>query len=364
MLTVWDDRATIAHALAFEAALARAQADEGLIAAEQADAVERACAAVAIDGAELADEAAHAGTLAIPLVRRLRRAVGEAGDVVHLGATSQDLADTVLVMQIRAATDLLLADAARIAEALRPVAERHAATTAVGRTLLRDALPIGFGLRVAHWRLGIAQAARRLRAEAAANGVVQLGGPVGTRAGLGDRGAAVAARVADTLGLAIGPPWHARRGGMAAVAAAVGILVGALAKMARDTALLGQDAVGEVREPLVSGRGGSSAMAHKRNPTGAQVALTAAIRAPGLVAGMLGALPAELERPLGGWQAEGPLLAELFLLASGAADAIAVVAEELEIAELAIARNVAASGLGDDLGESVAITADLLARGD
>jgi 3-carboxy-cis,cis-muconate cycloisomerase len=101
-------------------------------------------------------------------------------------------------------------------------------------------------------------------------------------------------------------------------------------------------------------------MVHKRNPTGCQVALSAAIRAPGLVAGILAGLPAEEERGLGGWQAEGPALSELFLLTAGSADAMATVAEGLEVDEEAIARNLAAAGIGDDIGESVAIVAAIL----
>jgi 3-carboxy-cis,cis-muconate cycloisomerase len=102
-------------------------------------------------------------------------------------------------------------------------------------------------------------------------------------------------------------------------------------------------------------------MAHKRNPTGCQIALSAALRAPGLVAGILAGLPAEQERGLGGWQAEGPVLAELFLIAAGAAAAMAAVAQGLEIDEAALARNLAAAGVGDDIGESGAIVVSLLA---
>ena len=111
MLAVFDDDATIRHALAFELALARAEAAEGIIEDAAAAAIAEACAAVAIVPADLADEAALAGTLAIPLVKRLRAAVpGVAAAAVHKGATSQDVADTVLMLQMKAATDLLLAD--------------------------------------------------------------------------------------------------------------------------------------------------------------------------------------------------------------------------------------------------------------
>jgi len=362
MIAVFDDAQTIAHALAFETALADAQAAEGVIDADSARAIAAAVEAIVIDPGALAEDAALAGTLAIPLVKQLRAALtGEAAAALHSGATSQDIADTVLMRQVRAAAALLLADVARVSGALAGLARDHAATPAIGRTLLQDAQPIGFGLRIAQWQAGIAVAAARLSREVATGAALQWGGAAGTRPDQQGKAAAVAARLATALDLADAPPWHARREGLAGIAAALGILIGALAKMARDVALLAQNAVGEAREPAVAGRGGSSAMAHKRNPTGCQVALSAATRAPGLVAGILSALPAEEERGVGGWQAEGPMLTDLFLLASGAAEAMAAVAGGLEVDAAGIARNLAAAGQGDDIGDSVALVAALLA---
>ncbi|MEG8030834.1 3-carboxy-cis,cis-muconate cycloisomerase [Sphingomonas aurantiaca] len=363
MLAVFSDRTTIAHALAFESALSQAQVGTGVIPPDVAQAIADACANLVIDPAELADEAALAGTLAIPLVARLRAAVGgEAAAAVHKGATSQDVADTVLMLQARAAADLVLADLARATVALADLAARHAETPAIGRTLLQDALPVAFGLRIAHWMAGIEDAATRLRRDVADHALLQLGGAAGSRAGLNGTGEAVAAHMAHMLGLGTGAPWHARRIGVAAIGTSLAMAIGALGKMARDVALLSQNAVGEAREPAVAGRGGSSAMAHKRNPTGCQVALSAAIRAPGLATSLLGGLPQEEERGLGGWQAETPVLADLFLLAAGSAAAMADIAEGLEIDAPAIARNLAAAGIGTDIGDSAAIVRALITR--
>lgn len=365
MLAAFSDAATLRHALVFEAELARAEAAEGLIGADAAEAIAALCATIAIDPAELAEEAALAGTLAIPLVARLRAALtGDAAKILHKGATSQDVADTVLACQIRTASNLLDHDLTRTTIALSALAQRHATTPAIGRTLLQDALPIGFGLRIAQWQAGIVEAAGRLSHEVEKGAALQFGGAAGSRAGLGGKAAAVSARLAAALGLPDAAPWHARRGGIAGIAAALAIVIGALGKMARDVSLLAQNGVGEAREPAIPGRGGSSAMAHKRNPTGCQTALSASLRAPGIVAGILAGLPAEQERGLGGWQAEGPTLAELFLLAAGAAEAMATVAEGLEIDGAAIARNLSAAGLGNDIGESAALVAALLTQDD
>jgi len=363
MLAIFDDAAVLGHALAFEMALAAAEAAEGLISAAAADAISHACAAAqALDTRDLAARAAQAGTLAIPLVQSLRAALPpEVAPALHRGATSQDVADCVLMRQVQAADALLQIDLGRVVTALGRLAARYAETPAIGRTLLQDALPIGFGLRFAQAAVGIDEAKTRLAADVQSFARLQFGGAAGTRAGLDGRGAAVAARLAATLGLGDAAPWQARRVGPAAIGTSLGLVIGALGKCARDIALLAQNGVGEAQEPRIPGRGGSSAMAHKRNPTGCQVALSAALRAPGLVANLLAGLPQEWERGLGGWQAEGPVLADLCLLASGSAAALAVVTEGLEVEEGAIARNLATAGLGSDIGESAALTAQLLA---
>ncbi|MBB3175020.1 3-carboxy-cis,cis-muconate cycloisomerase [Endobacter medicaginis] len=363
MRDVFSDEHVLRHALAFEAALARAQLAEELIDASAAQAIGTACDTLAPDPAELAEQAAFAGTLAIPLVTSLRQHLGDhpAARLVHLGATSQDLADTVLMCQVKAAHAVLLPDLERLCAALAGLAREHAACPAIGRTLLQDATAVGFGLRLAQALAGIDFAWAQLDAAIATHARLQLGGAAGSRAGLQGRGAAIAQRVAAALELAAGPPWHAQRVGVGAIASALGLLIGAVGKPARDIALLAQNAIGEAQEPRIAGRGGSSAMAHKRNPTGCQVALSAAIRAPGLVASVLGGLPQEQERGLGGWQAEAPVLAELFGLVSASLAAMAVVAGGLEVNQAAIAANLEASGLDAEIGESVAIVNALLA---
>ena len=365
MLAVFDDAALVRAALAFEAALARAEAAEGLIPTAHAEAIVEACAEP-VDIEALAAEAAHAGTLAIPLVARLRETIAgtdaEAAKSAHKGATSQDVADTALCLQGKAAMVLIERDGVALLAALRRLAETHAATPMLGRTLLQGALPITFGLKAANWRLGVGVALQRLGAEAADGLALQFGGATGALHGLDGKGEAVAKAMAAELGLHLPPiPWQARRDAVAGLGSALAILIGAVGKVARDVSLLAQGEVAEAFEPRVEGRGGSSAMAHKRNPTGCQVALAAAIRAPHLAATLIAALPQEHERGLGGWQAEGPVLAELFKLAHGALSAMAPVIEGLEVDAEAMARNLAAAGVGADTGEAEAMTARALA---
>lgn len=364
MLEVFGDRALVAAALAFESALARAQVLEDLIAAQDAAAILAACEEP-FDIEVLALSAAHAGTLAIPLVEELRRRADRqhpgAGASVHLGATSQDVADTALALQAKAALAMLATDANRLFKALTDLAQLHAATPMLARTLLQAAAPTTFGLKAAQWRASIAEAAMRLDLEGRAMARLQLGGAVGTLAGQADRGLAVARRMSEELGLAApAAPWHARREGVAGLGAALAILTGVVAKIAQDVALMAQAEVGEAFEPRVDGRGGSSAMPLKRNPTGCQVALSASLRTPHLAATLMSTLTGEHERGLGGWQAQAPVLADLFALTHGAVTAMAEVVEGLEVDVAAMARNLAAADVGSDVGEAEALIRRLL----
>jgi 3-carboxy-cis,cis-muconate cycloisomerase len=271
------------------------------------------------------------------------------------------MADTALMLQAKAGSALIERDLEHLLEALAVLAEAHKGTPMLGRTLLQGALPISFGLKAAQWMLAVDSALARFRRERQAAIVLQLGGAAGTLAGLGGQGFAVAEAMAAELGLGSPTlPWHARRDGVAGLATALAIATGAVGKIARDVSLLAQNEVAEAFEPRQAGRGGSSAMAHKRNPTGCQVALSAAIRAPGFAAAILAGLPQEHERGLGGWQAEAPVLAELFCLAHGAIAAMLPVIQALEIDPAAMARNLAAAGVGDDVGDSEKLVARAL----
>ncbi|SDR13888.1 3-carboxy-cis,cis-muconate cycloisomerase [Rhizobiales bacterium GAS113] len=345
MLAVFSDEALIAHALAFEAALAQAEAECGVIPQGAAEAIAEAVRTAAFDAAALAEAAARGGTLAIPLVKELGSQVAAidraAAGHVHFGGTSQDLADTALVLQLRVACALLRRDLRRLRQALARLTEAHRGTVMLARTLMQPALPTTFGLKAASWLTGIEDAAARLEREAAQALMLQFGGAAGTLSALADKGVAVALRLAALLGLPLPPmPWHTRRDGIAGLACAVGILTGALGKIARDLSLLSQAELGEAAEPSGPGRGGSSTLPHKRNPIAAMVALAAANRAPGLVATLLSAMPQELERALGGWQSEAPTLASLFELAHGALLAMVEAIEGLKVDPLAMRRNL------------------------
>src|SRR5580700_2508732 len=323
MLAIFEDHSLIANALAFEAALASAEAECGIIPKQAAAAIGEAVKTAAIDVDELAAQAARGGAFAIPLVKELGRLVAAvdpaAAGHVHFGATSQDVADTALVLQLRSACALLLRDLARLAAALAGSAAAHRGTLMLARTLMQPALPTTLGLKAASWLIAVESGIARLERERDEALALQFGGAAGTLAALGKKGPAVARRLGAILALAVPPmPWHTRRDGVAGLAAALGIITGSLGKIARDLSLLSQAELGEIAEPVGQGRGGSSTMPHKRNPVASMVALAAAARAPGLVATMLAAMVQEQERALGGWQAEALTLSALCEAAHGA----------------------------------------------
>jgi 3-carboxy-cis,cis-muconate cycloisomerase len=319
----FDARATLQGMLDFEAALARAEAATGVIPAAAAEPIAAAARAEHFDVAALGRAAASAGNLAIPMVKALTSRVAErdpeAARYVHWGATSQDAIDTGLVLQMKAALDILDAKLALLVDALAALARRNASVPIVARTWLQHALPTTLGLKAAGWLSAVARARRRLVNTGREGAVVQFGGAAGTLASLGGRGFDVARALATGLELDLPDiPWHAERDRLADVAAACGILAGTLGKIARDVSLLMQTEVGEAFEPSAPGRGGSSTMAHKRNPVACAVALSAAARAPQLVATMIGAMPQEHERGLGGWHAEWRAFPELIRVVAGA----------------------------------------------
>lgn len=320
----------------FEAALAGATAAAGLVPFVHAQAIVRVCGAARFDAAALARSAREAGSLAIPFVASLRAQVAaadpEAARHVHLGATSQDVIDTAVVLCLKAAAQRLMELTRKLGDGAATLAERHAATPTVARTLLQPALPVPFGWKAAVWLSLLTRCYDAFR-EAAQHGcVLQLGGPAGTLSGFGDKGDAVAAAVAAELSLPRADvTWHSARDGFARLGAETAILTGAAAKIARDVSLLMQPEVGEATEPARPGRGGSSSMPHKRNPALCMLALEAGQRAPGLAATLLAGLSPEHERGLGQWQSQWFTLRELFLAASSAIAAMAEVLEGLQV---------------------------------
>jgi len=345
---VFSDGARLQRMLDFEAALARAQAEIGLIPLAAAEAIASKCAARLLDAESLAAATALSLNPAIPLVKQLTALVAkentEAARFVHRGATSQDANDTGLVLQMRHALDLLDADLKLLRESLIQMAKKYRSTPIAGRTLMQHALPTTFGMKVAGWLDAMNRHGERLRQTRKRALVLQFGGAVGTLAALRGDGLRVAEALAKELQLELPvAPWHGHRDRVAEVATTLGLCAGTLGKIARDISLHMQTEIAEVFEPAREGRGGSSTLPHKRNPVSAGVVLAAATRVPGLVGTMLSAMVQEDERGLGNWQAEWETLPQIFRLTGGSLHQVAAIVPDLEIDTERMRRNLDAT---------------------
>jgi 3-carboxy-cis,cis-muconate cycloisomerase len=357
MRAIMSDRARLQHMLDFEAALARAEAALGVISATGAAAISEACDATLYDIAALVEAQAPSGNIAIAVVQALTQAVAArdpaAANVVHWGATSQDVIDTALVLELRAAIDALLTDLDRAIKGFTTLAGRHRRTLSVARTLMQHALPMPFGLKLAGYGAALARSRERLlrlRREAL---MLQFGGAAGTLAALREHGFGVSERMAALLDLQLPEaPWHTHRDRLAEIAACFGILAGTCGKIARDVTLMMQTEVGEAFEAGAPGRGGSSTLPHKRNPVGAAAALSAAAVAPNLVATLLAAQVQEHERAPGGWHTDWMTFPTLALVTSGALSAVVEIAEGLEIDVERLRANLELTG-GQIMAEAV-----------
>jgi 3-carboxy-cis,cis-muconate cycloisomerase len=317
--------------LDFEAALAAAGADAGLVPAQAAREIAEICETADLDPAELGRGTAEKGTPVPALLAALSaRLSPQAGAHLHRGATSQDVLDTAAMLIARRALVPLMEDLDGAADACALLAERHRDTLQVARTLLQQALPTTFGLTAAGWLDGLDECAVALTEIRERTLAVQLGGAAGTLASLGESGVEIAAGLARGLELAEPTlPWQSSRVRPALLAGALGACCGVAGKIGTDVVLLAQTEVAEVAEG--DSDGGSSTLPHKRNPVAAVAARACAERAPGLVATMLAAMATEHQRAAGAWQAEAETLTELLRLSGSAVAAVRSLLESLEV---------------------------------
>jgi 3-carboxy-cis,cis-muconate cycloisomerase len=348
MRAAFGEFAFIARCAEVEAALARAQARLGIVPGEAAAAISAAAAAVAqnpgsLDLARLASETATVGYPILPLVRQLADRAGAAGRWLHWGATTQDIMDTAVVLQIREGIGLIEADLDAVRGHLAGLARRYRDTPMAGRTHLQHALPITFGYKAAVWLAACDRHAARLAELKPRVLTVQFGGAAGTLASLGDGEAALASRTELARELGLAEPaisWHVARDAIAETVQFLALLGGSLAKIAFDVMLMAATEFGEAAEPFVDGRGSSSTMPQKRNPISCELILAAA-KALRQHAGLaLDAMVSDFERATGPWHVEWIAVPESFGYAAGALHQAAFMLGGLIVDPQRMARNL------------------------
>jgi 3-carboxy-cis,cis-muconate cycloisomerase len=295
--------------LAFEAALAKAQGKHGLIPKAASDRIAAVCAAFTPDVDALCAAVATDGVVVPELVRQLRAAVGaEFSAHVHVGATSQDVIDTSLILRLKAATALMTARLGNLVAAFDRLEKTFGSRPLMGRTRMQAAIPINVSDRITSWRSPLEALSRRLATAGTELFTVQFGGAAGTLEKLGPAAAAIRSALAAELGLTDHRQWHSQRGRIAEIAGIASQVTGSLGKFGQDIALLAE--MGSEIE--LAGGGGSSAMAHKQNPVAAEVLVSLARFNAVQLSGIHQALVHEQERSGAAWTLEWLVLPQMF----------------------------------------------------
>ena len=341
MRAVFDGRALIRRYVEVEIALAKAEARCGVIPQAAADEIAATCDADALDFELLRHETEIVGYPILPLVHQISKQAGASGGFVHWGATTQDIMDSAVVLQLREALDLIEADVAALRDILRDLARTYRDTPMAGRTHLQQALPITFGYKCAIWLNMFDRHAERLAQLRPRVLVGQFAGAAGTLASLGDKGLDVQRAMMEELRLGVpASTWHVARDGFAEATNLLALITGSLGKIAYDVMLLAANEFGELYEPFVKGRGASSTMPQKRNPISSELMLACAKAVRQQAGLMLDAMVQDLERATGPWHAEWIAIPEAFILSAGALHQAKFMLSGLIVDEAAMARNL------------------------
>lgn len=319
MRAIFDERAMIQRWLDVESALALAQAELGIVPAPAGPAIAAAARVERLDLDAVKRGLVLTAHPIVPVVRELERAAGEHGRWVHWGATTQDIMDTGMVLQLKAAHAIVRRDLVALVRALSDLAAAHRDTVMAGRTHGQQALPITFGFKVAVWIAEALRQVARLDETAPRLLVGELAGAVGTLAGFGPRGEELQRRVMVRLGLGVPPiAWHASRDSVTEFVALLALVGGTMGRIANEVIELQRSEVAELEEPFSHGKVGSSTMPHKRNPAHAERVVAIARLLRGLAGTALETMMAAHERDMSVGRAEWALVPEACCLAAAA----------------------------------------------
>jgi len=341
MRAIFDDHELIRKYVEVEIALAKAEARCGVIPQEAADEIAAKCSAETLDFDLLRHETEIVGYPILPLVHQIAKQAGTSGGFVHWGATTQDIMDTAVVLQVRDGLDLVEADIKALRGILAKLSRRYRDTPMAGRTHLQQALPVTFGYKTAIWLDMFDRHEERLAQLRPRVLVGEFAGAAGTLASLGDKGLAVQKAMMEELGLGVPvSTWHVARDGFAEAVNLLAVITGSLGKIAYDVMIMASNEFGELYEPFVKGRGASSTMPQKRNPISSELMLACAKGVRQQAGLMLDAMVQDLERATGPWHAEWIAIPEAFILAAGALNQARFMLDGLIVDEKVMLRNL------------------------
>jgi adenylosuccinate lyase len=376
--TIFSDQSRVQKWFDYEAALALAQAELGIIPHAAAAEIAAKAKVANVDLAAIGAEIRRIKHPLVPALRALQAAcAGDHGEYLHFGPTTQDVLDSGLVLQLKDAHAVFVRDLKAIGRELYGLAEKHKDTPMAGRTHGVQALPITFGHKCAIW---LAEAGRnydRLTLAAQRNFVGGLTGAVGTQASLGEHAFELDKRVMARLGLGVAEiSWQTARDRLADYANVLGLIGGGLAKIAHEIILLSHNEIDELAEPFDHGKVGSSTMPHKRNPVIAEGVLAVGRALRAAVASMQEALVMEHERDASMWRLEWKALPEACLMTGAMLAQTRHILAGLEVRPDKMRRNLDVLGgfllservmfaLGDKIGKQSAheLVYDIAMRG-
>src|SRR6476659_8237372 len=346
MRDVWSDENRTAKYLDIERALAKVQGELGIIPKEAADEIVRNCNLSQIDWDRLKAKTEQIGYPIIAVVNQINaNCRDKLGEFCHWGATTQDITDTAAVLQMREGLALIEQDLDEIGDALASLAKKYRDTPVIGRSNLQQATPITFGYKMASILAGIDRHRERLQQLKPRVLMGEFGGASGTLSSLEKGAMETQAGLMKELGLA--QPlisWHTVRDTIAEVGAFLGLVGGTLGKIAMDVKLMMQTEVEEVFEPYAHGRGSSSTMPQKRNPSSSCYIHAAVSVVRQHSAALMDAMVADHERSTGPWEIEWIVLPEIFCLMAGALKQSRFVLEGLEVDAEAMRRYIDLTG--------------------
>lgn len=319
IISLFSAKAEIEAVIAFERALAEAQADAGVISPDASKGIVAGLIGFTPDLTLLRNAVARDGLVVPELVRQMRETIGKAhADKLHFGATSQDAIDTGLMLRLKQAVTIIISRLRTVVGMLDELLARDGDNQLTAYTRMQPAIPIIAADRVENWIEPLKRHADKFQTFAWENLVIQFGGAAGTLEKLGDSAAEVRAGLAARLHLSDRPQWHNQRDGIAELAGLLSLVTGSLGKIGQDIALLAEIG-GEIR---LSGGGGSSAMPHKQNPINAEALVTLARFNAVQVSALHHSLVHEQERSGASWMLEWMSLPQM-VAATGASLLIA-----------------------------------------
>ena len=269
MKQVFDEKMRLQNMLHVEAALARAHGAVGNISEEHADAIAQKASVDHVTLEQVWEIEKETNHDIMAMVKALTEQCGPSGDYVHLGATSNDIVDTVMAIQFKQALSIIEDDLVVLQNAIADLAEEHKDTVMVGRTHGQFAVPLTFGMKMAVYAREIQRHLDRLREARPRICVGKMSGAVGTGAALGVHAEEIQKKIMETLGLGVEEAslQLVGRDRYVEYVSLLANIAASLEKFAVEIRNLQRSEIAEVAESFnVTSQVGSSTMAHKRNP--------------------------------------------------------------------------------------------------